>query len=87
MVGAQGQAKWAKIAKSPPLMICARMMAACKQHCGFGLPYLSDLGLHKIPCRTLLHCTEVLSFNYGLSVAKYRHRLSVMKNNIGIGPK
>jgi len=36
----------------------------------------------------LLHRTEVLSFNCGLSVAKYRHQLSAMKNNnIGIGPK
>jgi len=36
----------------------------------------------------LLHCTEVLSFNCGLSVAKYQHRLSAVKNkNIGIGSK
>jgi len=36
----------------------------------------------------LLHRTEVLFFNCDLSVAKYRHRLSAMKNNnIGIGPK
>jgi len=36
----------------------------------------------------LLHRTEVLSFICGLSVEKYHHRLSAMKNkNIGIGPK
>jgi len=47
--------------------------------------YLSDPSLRKIPCYTLLHRTEVLSFNCGLSVAKYQHRLSAMKNsNIGI---
>jgi len=50
--------------------------------------YLSDLGLCRNPCFTLLHCNEVLSFSCGLSVAKYRHRLSAMKNeNIGIGSK
>jgi len=37
--------------------------------------YLSDPGLRRIPCHTLLHCTKLLSFNYGLSVAKYWHRL------------
>jgi len=32
--------------------------------------------------------SSILSFNCGLSIAKYRHRLSAMKNkNIGIGPK
>jgi len=36
----------------------------------------------------LLQRTEVLSFNYGLSVAKYRHRLLALKiNNISIDPK
>jgi len=36
----------------------------------------------------LLHHTEVLSFNCGLSVAKCRHWLVAMKNkNIGISPK
>jgi len=35
----------------------------------------------------LLHRTEVLSFNCGLSVAKYQHQLSAMKSNIGISPK
>ena len=50
--------------------------------------YLSDPGLRRIPCYILLHCSEVLSFNCGLSVAKYRNRWSAMKNNnIGIGPK
>jgi len=50
--------------------------------------YLSDPGLCRIPCYAPFHCTEVLSFNCGLSVAKYRHWLSAMKNeNIGIGPK
>jgi len=48
--------------------------------------YLSDPGLRRIPCYTLLRRTEVLSFNCGLTVAKYRS--SAMKhNNIGIGPK
>jgi len=36
--------------------------------------YFSDPGWRRIPCYTLLHCTEALSFNCGLSVAKYRHR-------------
>jgi len=46
--------------------------------------YLSDLGLHRIPCYALLHRTEVLSINCGMSFGKYR--LSAMKNkNIGIG--
>ena len=50
--------------------------------------YLSDPGLHRIPCYALLHRTEVLSFNCGLSVAKYQHQLSAVKNNsISIGPK
>jgi len=50
--------------------------------------YLSDPGLGRIPCYTLLHRSEALYFNCGLSVAKYRHRLLAMKNNnIGIGPK
>jgi len=36
----------------------------------------------------ILHCTEVLSFKCGLSVAKCLHWLSAMKNkNIDIGPK
>jgi len=49
--------------------------------------YFSDPGLRRIPCYTLFHRTEVLSFNCGLSVAKYRHRLSAMKyKNIDIGP-
>jgi len=41
--------------------------------------YLSDPGLRGIPCYTLLHRTEVLAFNCGLGVAKYRHWLSAMK--------
>jgi len=32
---------------------------------------LSDPGLRRNPCYMLLHRTEVLSFNCGLSVAKY----------------
>jgi len=44
------------------------------------IDYLSDPGLHRIPCYTLLHHTEVLSFICGLSVAKYQHLLSAMKN-------
>jgi len=44
------------------------------------IDYLSDSGLRRIPCYTLLHCTEVLSFNCGLSVAKYLHRSSAMQN-------
>jgi len=36
----------------------------------------------------LLHYTEVLCFNCGLSVAKYWYQLSAMKNeNIDIGSK
>jgi len=61
------------------------MMAACEQGRGFLRPYLSDLGLCRIPCYMLLHRTEVLSLNCGLS-AKYQHRLLTMKNNnISIG--
>jgi len=37
--------------------------------------YISDLGLCRIRCYTLLHHTSVLSFNYSLSVANYQHRL------------
>jgi len=44
------------------------------------IDYLSDLGFCRIPCFTLLHRTEVLSLNCGLSVAKYHHQLSAMKN-------
>jgi len=52
------------------------------------IDYLSDPGLCRIPCHTLLYRTEVLSFNCGLSVAKSPHQLLAMKNNnIGIGPK
>jgi len=52
------------------------------------IDYLSDPGFRRIPSYTLLHRTEVLSFNCGLSVAKYHHRLSAMKNKtIDIGPK
>jgi len=48
--------------------------------------YLSDPGLRRIALYTLHHSPEVLSFNCGLSVAKYRHRLLAMKNKIsGIG--
>jgi len=42
---------------------------------------LNDLGLCRIKCYTLLHRTEVLPVNCGLSVAKYQHWLSAMKNN------
>jgi len=52
------------------------------------IDYLSDPGLRRIPCYTLLYHTEVLSFNCGWSVAKCPHWLLAMKNNnIGIGPK
>jgi len=51
------------------------------------IDYLSDLGFRRIPCFTL-HRTEALSLNCGLSVAKYHHWLSAMKNNtINIGPE
>jgi len=34
------------------------------------------------------HCTKAMSFNCGLSAAKYQPWLSALKNkNIGIGPK
>jgi len=50
--------------------------------------YLSDPGVCRIPCYTLLHRTEVMFFYCGLKVAKYHHRLTTIKNsNIGIGPK
>jgi len=48
--------------------------------------YLSYPGLRRIPCYTLLHRNEVLCFNRGLGVAKYRSS-AVKNNNIGIGPK
>jgi len=49
---------------------------------------LRDPSWRRIPCYALLHRTEVLSFNCGLSVANYQYRLSAMKNkNIGIGLK
>jgi len=53
------------------------------------IDYLSDPVFHVIPCYALFHRTEVLPFNCGLSVAKYQHRLSPMKNNniMGIGQK
>ena len=68
-------------------VLCGKENVTCKQgHVVFD--YLSDPGLHRIPCYTLLHRTEILSFNCGLSVAKYRHRLAAMKiKNIRIGPK
>jgi len=51
------------------------------------IDYPSNPGLLRIPWYILLHCTEVLSFNCGLSFAKYRHQLSTVKNmNISIGP-
>jgi len=50
--------------------------------------YLSDPVLCRIPCYMLLHCTEVLSFNCGLNIAKYWLQLSAMKHkNIGISTK
>jgi len=42
------------------------------------MDYLNDPGFLIIPCYMLLHHTEVLSFNYGVSVAKYNH--SVIAN-------
>jgi len=46
--------------------------------------YLSDPGLHRITCYTLLYRTEVLSFNCCSSVAKYQHQLSAMKNKTSV---
>jgi len=59
-------------------------MAACEQ---IRAAYPSDPDLRRIPCYTLLHHTEVLSFNCGLCVAKYRQQLLAMKNKtIDIDP-
>jgi len=53
-----------------------------------GRQRVNDAGWCGIPCYMLLHHVEVLSFNCGLSVAKYQHWFLAMKNkNIGIGPK
>jgi len=50
--------------------------------------YLTKPWLCRIPCYMLLYCTEVLSFNSGLSVEKYQHQLLALKNNnINISPK
>ena len=65
-------------------------MAACERDRGFRQLYFNDPVLRRIPYYALTHrtVTEVLSFNCGLSVAKYRDQLSAIKNNnIRIGPK
>jgi len=45
------------------------MMAASEQGLGFLRPYLSDLGLCRIPCYMLLHRTEVLWFECKISAS------------------